>query len=168
MSTFQNQTPMNISDPYNQQRMFQGQQQYFPYGNQNQLIMNSPYENYMGRQVQSQNSQMQSQYLKCRPVSSKDEARAFQIDLDGSLWVFTDVGNNHIYTKQINNDGTASFKTYALEKDEPSTQFISQDFVTKEQFNKVIQSLMAIIQSNPNNIQQSSQKQQQSKNVLKF
>jgi len=51
--------------------------------------------------------------LKCRPVSSKEEAMASQIDLDGSLWVFTDIGNGKIYTKQINNDGTASFRTYA-------------------------------------------------------
>lgn len=51
--------------------------------------------------------------MKCRPVSSKQEAMASQIDLDGSLWVFTDIGNGKIYTKQINNDGTASFRTYA-------------------------------------------------------
>jgi len=82
----------------------------FPYGNNNMLLNNSPYDNYMGRigsQMTSQN-----QFLKCRPVSSRDEAMAYQIDLDGSLWVFTDIGNNHIYTKQINNDGTATFKTY--------------------------------------------------------
>ena len=37
---------------------------------------------------------------------------AFQIDLDGSLWVFPNIANGKIYTKQINNDGTASFGTY--------------------------------------------------------
>ena len=86
----------------------------FPYGNNN-LIMNTPYDNYMGRQMQQN---LSTQYLKCRPVSSKEEARAFQIDLDGSLWVFTDIANEKIYTKQINNDGTAAFKTYALTQDE--------------------------------------------------
>ena len=90
----------------------QGQQMSLPYGNN--LIMNSPYDNYMGRVTQQQQIFSQNQFLKCRPVSSRDEAIAFQIDLDGSLWVFTDVGNEHIYTKQINNDGTATFKTYAL------------------------------------------------------
>ena len=35
----------------------------------------------------------QNQFLKCRPVSSKEEAMACQIDLDGSLWVFADIGN---------------------------------------------------------------------------
>lgn len=40
----------------------------FPYTNNN-LIMNSPYENYMNRAM------MPNQYLKCRPVSSKEEIR---------------------------------------------------------------------------------------------
>ncbi len=112
----------------------------FPYGNNNMLLNNSPYDNYMGRigsQMTSQN-----QFLKCRPVSSRDEAMAYQIDLDGSLWVFTDIGNNHIYTKQINNDGTATFKTYIQTENQPTYQ---TDFVTRDQFNKAIQSLVAAI-----------------------
>ncbi len=82
-----------------------------PYGNNN-MLMNLPYNNGSNYMVQGSNSP--NQFLKCRPVSSKDEARAYQIDLDGSLWVFTDVGNGKIYTKQVNNDGTATFKTYAF------------------------------------------------------
>jgi hypothetical protein len=38
-------------------------------------------------------------YIKGRPVVSIDEARASQIDLDGSLYVFPDLGNKKIYTK---------------------------------------------------------------------
>lgn len=92
----------------------------YPYGNN--LLTNTPYDNYMGRQITGQQQIFnQNQYLKCRPVASKEEARAFQIDLDGSLWVFTDVGNEKIYTKQINTDGTAVFKTYSfVEDEEPS------------------------------------------------
>jgi len=82
-----------------------------PYGNNN-MLMNLPYNN--GSNYMAQGSNSPNQFLKCRPVSSKDEARAYQIDLDGSLWVFTDVGNGKIYTKQVNNDGTATFKTYAF------------------------------------------------------
>lgn len=67
--------------------------------------------------------------------------------MDGSLWVFTDVGNDKIYTKQINNDGTAVFKTYALSQDE--NEYDSSAYVTREEFNKVIQALVATI--NPNN-----------------
>lgn len=113
-----------------------------PYGNNN-MLMNLPYNN--GSSYMAQGSNSPNQFLKCRPVSSKDEARAYQIDLDGSLWVFTDVGNGKIYTKQVNNDGTATFKTYAFTQDENP---YASTYVTKEEFNKVIQTLMATIQSN--------------------
>lgn len=106
----------------------------FPYGT-------VPYNNYMGQVNQQQNLFNQNQYLKCRPVTSKEQAMASQIDLDGSLWIFTDLNHERIYTKKINNDGTAAFETYLLTK-EPEP-IISNDYVTREQFNKVIQSLVA-------------------------
>ena len=106
-----------INQPPNNPRPM-NQPPYPAYGG-NGLIMNAPYtlDNYMGRiapqQSQPQmNNNIPNQYLRCRPVSSKEEAMAAQIDLDGSLWVFTDIGNDRIYTKKINNDGTASFITY--------------------------------------------------------
>lgn len=133
----------------------------YPYGNNN-LIMNTPYDNYMGRSVPQQN--LVNQYLKCRPVASKEEARAFQIDLDGSLWVFTDIGNGKIYTKQINNDGTATFKTYAFTEDE--NPYGSTQYVTKEEFNKVIQALTASFAAN--NQTQPQQPQQAENNNLSF
>ena len=73
---------------------------------------------------------------------------AYQIDLDGSLWVFTDVGNGKIYTKQVNNDGTAAFKTYIFTEEEGP--YNSNDYVTKSEFNKVVQTLMAAIQQQQN------------------
>lgn len=88
-----------------------------------------------------------NQYLKCRPVSSKEEAKAAQIDLDGSLWVFTDVGNEKIYTKQINPNGTATFATYQRIQDEIPQYPTPNEYVTKEEFNKVIQTLMAAMQT---------------------
>lgn len=98
------------------------------------------YDGYLGRNLQQQQN---NQFLKCRPVSSKEEAMAFQIDLDGSLWVFTDVGNGKIYTKQINNDGTATFNTYGYIKEEPQVFTNSNQFVTREELNKVVQNIMA-------------------------
>lgn len=62
----------------------------------------------------------QQMSIKGRPVSSYDEAKASMIDLDGSVFIFPDYGNNKIYTKQINLDGTATIKTYKL--DEPVNQ----------------------------------------------
>lgn len=120
--------------------------QQYPYNNN--LIMNTPYENYMVRPM----NQNVNQYLKCRPVASKEEARAAQIDLDGSLWVFTDVANGKIYTKQINTNGTATFKTYAFTADEDP--YDTSEYVTKQEFNKVIQDLMAAVQSiNPQTVE---------------
>ena len=114
-----------------------------PYGNNNMLLSNTPYDNYMGnRKIDSQ--ELMYQFLKCRPVSSKEQAMAYQIDLDGSLWVFTDVGNGKIYTKQVNNDGTAAFKTYIFTEEQGP--YNSNDYVTKSEFNKVVQTLMAAIQ----------------------
>lgn len=113
----------------------------YPYATNN--FISNPYNNYMGQSNMQQN--VSNQFLKCRPVSSREEARAFQIDLDGSLWVFTDIGNDKIYTKQINNDGTASFKTYSFTEDE--NPYTTNEYVTKNQFNKVVQDLVAAIQS---------------------
>lgn len=137
-----------------------GQQQMpaqFPYGNNNMLLNNSPYDNYMGRRIDSQNF-LPNQFLKCRPVASKDQARACQIDLDGSLWVFTDIGNGKIYTKQINNDGTATFNTYILTKDE--NIYNSTDYVTKEQFQKTIEALMINIKAINSQNKQAVQKEE--------
>ncbi len=143
---------MNLQQPNimnNNQQQIPNQ---FPYGNNNMLLNNTPYDNYMGRMNNSQNL-LSNQYLKCRPVSSRDEARAYQIDLDGSLWVFTDLGNERIYTKQVNNNGTATFKTYALTEDESPYNNSSNEYVTKEEFNKVVSALMAAIQPSTNNQQ---------------
>lgn len=128
------------------QRTQQAPNMQFPYNNN--LIMNTPYDNYMGRLMQQN---LPIQYLKCRPVSSKEEARAFQIDLDGSLNVFTDIANGKIYTKQINNDGTATFKTYVFTEDE--NPYSSSEFVTKDEFNKVIQTLMASMNLTNGNVE---------------
>lgn len=116
----------------------------FPYGSNNMLLSNTPYNNYMGNRPIDSQDLLSNQFLKCRPVSSKDEARAFQIDLDGSLWVFTDLGNGKIYTKQVNNDGTAAFKTYVFTEDQ--NPYNSTEYVTREEFNKALQSLMAAMQ----------------------
>lgn len=163
MANYNNQNM--IGQPQNNNNVIgQPQPIQFPYGNNNMLLNNVPYDNYMGRMNGSQNLLPPQQYLKCRPVSSKEEARACQIDLDGSLWVFTDLGNNKIYTKQINNDGTATFKTYTFSEDE--NPYNSNEYVTKDEFNKVIQTLLASIQQQQNTQGQEQTKQQSEKSGL--
>ena len=78
-----------------------------------------------------QNS-MVSSGLKGRPVSSIDEARAMQIDFDGSLFIFPDIANKRIYTKQIGMDGTAILNMYEL-KPIPSVPE-EGDFITRAEF----------------------------------
>lgn len=80
--------------------------------------------------------------LKGRPVSSIEEVRAAQIDFDGSLFVFPDIANKRIYTKQINIDGTASLNMYEL-KPLPQTidGALGSAFVTREEFDAAIKNL---------------------------
>ena len=83
--------------------------------------------------------QQMPNYLKGRPVSSLEEARAANIDFDGSIFYFPDVANKRIYTKQINTDGTSSLLMYEL-KTIPVVK-PSPDYITREEFEKFVQSL---------------------------
>lgn len=113
---------------YNSGYSYQPQQQQYSYQETRQPYYQQQYG--IGAAVQPNG-------LKGRPVVSIEEARAAQIDLDGSLFIFTDVGNKKIYTKQINLDGTATLNIYELvEQKTPKEQFITQD-----DFNTTIESL---------------------------
>lgn len=88
--------------------------------------------------------QIMAQGLKGRPVSSFEEARAMTIDFDGSTFFFPDLANKRIYTKQINVDGTASLFVYELREKPVETSAIpTGDFITREEFERVIQELRA-------------------------
>jgi hypothetical protein len=78
--------------------------------------------------------QIQVPALKGRPVASFEEARAAQIDLDGSISLFPDMGNKKIYTKRINPDGTATLDTYTL--DVKPIETVSE-FATKEEIEEL-------------------------------
>lgn len=60
--------------------------------------------------------------VKCKAVTSVDEARASIIDLDGSMHIFTDFNNKKIYTKYIGLDGNAVFNTYILTENEETSK----------------------------------------------
>lgn len=83
--------------------------------------------------------------IKGRPVSSEEEARASMIDLDGSLFVFTDVAHHRIYTKQILLDGSADFKVYTLMEQMPvqgtEQNKVQEDYVLKNDFNSTIKQI---------------------------
>lgn len=84
---------------------------------------------------------MQINYIKGRPVVSIDEARASQIDLDGSLYVFPDLSNKKIYTKQINMDGTASFNVFELVA--PVETATVPAYVTKDELDEILANFKA-------------------------
>lgn len=99
----------------------------YPYGNTGYL---SPQAQYM--QYNSQPSG-----LKGRPVSSIEEVRAAQIDFDGSLFVFPDIANKRIYTKQIKLDGTAEMKVFTQVESTPPIPA----YVTREELDSTIEAL---------------------------
>lgn len=125
--------------PYQQQlaqnRLNQMEQQYNGVGT------------YQPNNYQMQNNQQMGtmQILKGRPVSSYDEAKASMIDLDGSLFVFTDIANNCIYTKQILLDGSAELKTYVLQeqkqKETKQTEEPTANYVLKKDFDRTVKEL---------------------------
>lgn len=114
----------NVQQNLAQQRMNNLQNQY------NQMF---PQQDMMQQQVPQQ-----MQMIKGRPVSSLEEARASMIDLDGSMYVFTDVANKRIYTKQIMLDGTAELKTYVLEEQKQAQANTNSSYVLQQDFEEAI------------------------------
>lgn len=106
---------------------------------------------YGGYPQYQQNTQQQVQTLKGRPVSSLDEAKASMIDLDGSLFVFPDIANGKIYTKQIMLDGTADFRIYSLDQNnnpmqaaqetQQTQQAVEGGYVFRKDFDRIVKRL---------------------------
>lgn len=105
----------------------------------------------------------QSNPLKGRPVSSIEEVRAAQIDFDGSLFIFPDIANKCIYTKQISATGSAILNKYALfEESQPTLP----TYVTKEEFDTIIGQLKSAIENKDD--KPIIQQQKQTSEVPKF
>lgn len=84
---------------------------------------------------------------RVRPVSSIEEVRAASIDFDGSVFYFPDLANKKIYTKQIGMDGAAILSMYELKDipiSTPPNTIDTSQFVTREEFEKVIQKFAAM------------------------
>ena len=114
--------------------------------------MNYPYSaNPYVRQSDYGQPQMQSVMpqagLKGRPVSSIEEVKAAQIDFDGSVFIFPDITNGCIYTKQATSTGII-FNKYVLE--EQNAKSASSDYVTREELNNIISELKSAIKPNLN------------------
>lgn len=93
--------------------------QYNPYigaAPQMQQRLNNLMNYQQGYQPQSypQQNYQQQPLLKGRPVGSIEEAKAAQIDLDGSCTFFPSVAEGRIYEKSIDLEGKTVFKIYQL------------------------------------------------------
>lgn len=118
--------------------------QQMPYGYYSQ-----PQTSYM-RQSPPTSPQSSQMMLKGRPVSSVDEVRASVVDFDGSVFYFPDIANKRIYTKQIGMDGSAILCMYELKELPPAeTPMMSSNFVTREEFESVINQLRQVMLPEP-------------------
>lgn len=69
--------------------------------------------------------------LKGRFVSSIDEVKAAQVDFDGSIYIFPDIANKKIYTKQIDMNCNVKIEVYDWT---PMQAAAPAEFVTKQEF----------------------------------
>ena len=105
--------------------MFQPNAYYYP---------NQPQQTYAPRQVPYE--MPQQNFLKGRFVSSVDEVRAAQVDFDGSIFIFPDMANKKIYTKQIDLNGNVKLEEYDWVPIEKTAAV--GDFVTKQEFEETM------------------------------
>ena len=128
--------------------MFNPYMQYNPYMQAQQRGYPYPQQSQYPQQMGQMNQPMQPAVLKGRAVTSYDEAKAAMIDLDGSIYIFPDINNRVIYTKQINLDGTASLNTYTLTpiQNSPPQEPGSNDFRQnlESAINPLLQELSAL------------------------
>ena len=128
--------------------IFNGQiPQYYPYGYNAQIapIARLDASAYCMPQAQA------PALIKGRPVTSFEEARVAQIDLDGSTFIFPDLGNKRIYTKRINADGTATIQSFVLENDSPTDSVV--EYATKNEVQDLKKTLEDMLQSLKNSTQ---------------
>ena len=89
-----------------------------------------------------------------RPVSSIEEVRASPIDFDGSVFYFPDIANKKIYTKFINMDGTVAINLYELKEITAADQQLNEAYITREEFENVINQLKLMYEESIQKLQQ--------------
>ena len=138
-------------NPYMPQQMYGQYNALAPY--QQQLAnMQQQYTQYQAPQMQ-QAAQPSYSGIKGKPVTGEEEAKNTIIDMDGSVFVFPDIQNGKVYTKQMNPETFASiFRVYKLDDATQSiptpsqidmTQFAKQEEV--ENIKGTISSIQSMI-----------------------
>ncbi len=125
----------------------------YPYQQQSQQFYRPP--------QQIQYNWNQQPIPQVRPVSSIEEVKASQIDFDGSVFYFPDVANKKIYTKSINMDGTVNISMYELSQIKANQSMDSSCYITREEFEQVINKMYQ-------EMSQATAQQQQKPQEFKF
>lgn len=97
---------------------------------------------YYQNQGYSQNGAAQgNNQVKIYPVMNEQEAAAFPIDFDGSLFVLMDIPHGKIFVKQFNYQaGGVLFNRYLLDRlkeEAPPKAKEEADYITREEFEKL-------------------------------
>ena len=103
--------------------------------------------------MQQMYPQYQQAVLKGRPVTGIDEARAAQIDLDGSMTYFPSPAEGRIYEKSIGLDGMPIFKVYRLEEPKQVQQPVYAESSAVALLQSRIEQLENIVKGMSNNVQ---------------
>ena len=82
-------------------------------------------QTYLQRYPQKQMQIPVNTIVKGRVVTGIEEARAAQVDLDGTPSYFPSLGEGKIYVKYIGMDGLPVFQTFIVEQPKPQMQGIS-------------------------------------------
>ncbi|MBQ8809513.1 MAG: hypothetical protein IJZ69_04190 [Bacteroidales bacterium] len=97
--------------------------------------------------------------LKGRIVTGMEEARAAQIDLDGSVFVFPSLSENKIYTKTIDLNGNPVFEVYhkSVQQETKQPVYAESGAVIAlqqrvEKLEKLLQGVSVNVQSNANDV----------------
>ena len=95
-----------------------------PYNGYPQAQGNYP-QTYPQRYPQQQMQMPVNNIVKGRVVTGIEEARAAQVELDGTPSYFPSLGEGKIYVKYIGMDGLPVFQTFIVEQPKPQMQGIS-------------------------------------------
>lgn len=82
-------------------------------------------QTYQQRYPQQQMQMPVNNIVKGRVVTGIEEARAAQVDLDGTPSYFPSLGEGKIYVKYIGMDGLPVFQTFIVEQPKPQMPGIS-------------------------------------------
>lgn len=82
-------------------------------------------QTYPQRYPQQQMQMPVNNIVKGRVVTGIEEARAAQVDLDGTPSYFPSLGEGKIYVKYIGMDGLPVFQSFIVEQPKPQMQGIS-------------------------------------------